>query len=1591
MPNIHDILQELSNAATSNRDKGDKFERLMVEFFRTDPLYADKYSDVWLWGSWPGRDGKSDTGIDIVAQERDAKEFCAIQCKFYDKSHELQKADIDSFFTASGKKPFTSRIIISTTDKWSRHAEDALEKQTIPVTRLRVQDLDASAIDWGQFSLDRPERLRLKPKKVLRPHQKTALAKTLEGLGTSDRGKLIMACGTGKTLTSLKIAEKVVGDGVVLLLAPSISLISQTLKEWTAEAAAPLHCYAVCSDTKVGKHGENEDISVHDLALPATTNAKTLAAHFTQAGPRKGLTVIFSTYQSIKVIHDAQSKGLPDLDLIVCDEAHRTTGVTLAGEDESHFLSVHKAEYIVAKKRLYMTATPRIYSDASRTQARENDAELCSMDDEKLYGKEFYRLGFGECVSKGLLSDYKVLVLAVDEKYVSKTFQRQLADQNNELTLEDAVKIVGCWNGLSKRATDPETAAAIGSDKAPMRRAVAFARTIKDSRKIVDLFNEIVNQYRAGIPSGESFLDCEVKHVDGTFNVLVRNERLDWLREATPRASTVCRILSNARCLSEGVDVPDLDAVMFLNPRDSVVDVVQSVGRVMRKVEGKQYGYIILPVGIPAGTAPEDALQDNKRFKVVWQVLQALRSHDDRFNAMINKLDLNDTTPNNLQVIGIGGGGAEDGNDRPVARQVPLTFPQIEDWREAIYAKIVLKCGDRRYWETWASDVAKIAETHVSRIKGLLASADPKPRKAFKGFLDGLRDNLNPSITEDDAIEMLAQHLITKPVFDALYEGYQFTKHNPVSVSMQKILNILEGQSLEKETAVLDKFYASVRERASGIDNAAGKQKIIYELYEKFFRTAFKRISVRLGIVYTPVEVVDFIVHSVNDALRREFGASLNDKDVHVLDPFSGTGTFMVRLLQSGLIAPEDITYKFKNELHANEIVLLAYYIAAINIEEAYHGIAGGTYEPFEGMVLTDTFQMTETIGTNGELDLVFPENNQRVARQRRQPIRIILGNPPYKVGKESENDDDANLKYPRLDEAIRKSYAEQSRATNKNSLYNSYIRAFRWASDRINQRGIVCFVSNGSFVDGHSSDGFRKCLTQEFNSVYCFNLRGDQRTSGQLSRREGGKIFGSGSRNPISITLLIKNPEKAGEHQLFYHDIGDYLSREEKLKVISDAGTYEKLKWKRIRPNSAGDWINQRNDQFNTFIAVGDKNDKRTTSIFETYSIGVKTNRDPWVYNYSKVQLEKNVTRMIEFFNSQSLAYKLHRDSTPTPKALDEFINNDPRKISWSGSLKSDLDRGRIHAFSANRTVESMYRPFAKQWLYYDQNLNERTYQMPRLFPNGSLNNLIISVTGIGASRDFSALVTDCIPNLHMHDTSQCFALYQYDKPDHSKGNLFGTDGQYHRRDGISDFALNAFRAQYEAKIQKDDIFYYVYGILHSPEYKERFAADLKKMLPRIPFAKSFWTFSKAGRQLAKWHLEYESVEPYSLKEVNSGSRLLPEEQYRVTKMLFGKRNGKSDKTTIIFNSYVTLTEIPESAYEYIVNGNSAIEWIMERYQVSTDRDSGILNDPNEWSDDPMYIFNLLKRIVRVSIESMKIVNGLPALEETVAKAAVK
>jgi len=1599
---IYEVLDELDGQATSKADKGSKLERLMAQFLRTDPVYAEQFSEVWLWQDWPGRGGKHDTGIDIVAVDRLTGGNVAIQCKFFDPNSTISKPDIDTFLSASGKEGFTQRIIVSTTDKWNAHAEDAIQGQQVPVRRIGLADLEASTIDWDAFDWATPEALPLTDKKKLRPHQSKAIEDVCRGLATADRGKLIMACGTGKTFTSLRLAEQLVGaGGSVLFLVPSISLLSQTLREWATEAEVPLASLAVCSDRKATARSKatNEDISAVDLALPSTTNVAVLESRWTQAvGETDSMTVVFATYQSIDVVAQAQSQGgLPAFDLIVCDEAHRTTGTTLAGENESAFVRIHDPAYIRGDKRLYMTATPRIYDDASKAKAGEASAVLASMDNEDLFGEELHRLGFGEAVAQDLLADYKVLVLAVDETAVSRTFQLQLADEGNELRLDDAAKIVGCWNGLAKRGSAEHS---FYADPAPMRRAVAFAGTIKDSKHIESLFAETVRQYAAAHDlddaDGEPVLTCEIQHVDGTFNALERNTRLDWLRADVPDG--VCRILTNARCLSEGVDVPALDAVMFLSPRKSVVDIVQSVGRVMRKAPGKQYGYIILPVGIPAGMTPEQALRDNKRYAAVWEVLQALRAHDERFNAMVNRIELVKQRDDKINVIGVPGpdGRGDNGGDS-TGTQGALGLTFLDEWREAIYAKVVAKVGSRRYWEDWAKDIADIAQRHITRITALLDGGNTTVTAEFDRFLTGLRGNLNDGITRGDAIDMLAQHLITRPVFEALFGGYDFAAHNPVAQTMERMLVALDEHNLDDENHSLEKFYDSVRMRVQGVDTAEGRQKLIVQLYDTFFATAFKKTVDKLGIVYTPVEIVDFILRSADDVLREHFGQGLTDEGVHILDGFVGTGTFITRLLQLGLIEPKDLARKYAHELHANEILLLAYYIAAVNIETTYQDLRGelgdpGDYEPFPGLILTDTFQSWEEDDT---LDTtVFVQNNARLERLKALDIQVIVGNPPWSVGQSSANDGNANEAYPTLDSAIRDTYAARSTATLKNSLYDSYIRAIRWASLRIAKRGVIAFVTNGGWLDSNTADGMRLTLADEFSDIYVFNLRGNRRQGGA----EGRPIWEAFARNrggsiaTVGILVLVRRPEHVGTATIHYRQVGDSTTALEKVREVVDATSVVRMDPSPIIPNRVGDWLSQRRDDFGSFHAIGGKTQP---SIFGVVSGGLKSNRDPWVYNFSTAKVISNVSSMVEFYNGE--VARIAGD--------DSSLNLDPTRFSWDRADRSNLLRARKYVVRSESFRKGSYRPFTHAAVCFDRTLNNTIYRLEELFPVPGLRNWGFTLTGPSSHYAFCLLTADSLPDLHHLDTGQFFARWRYEKVQAEEGMLsldtaYDDDAEvidgYRRIDNITDHALTTFRAAYGDRITKDDIFFYVYGLLHSPDYRETYAADLKKMLPRIPLVTDPWPYVEAGRRLSELHLGYESVDVYPLVGLDDPAPTgdAAYDHFRVEKMTFAKvrdpetKKLVADRSTVVYNSRITLSGIPEEAYRYQLGSRSAIEWIIDRYQVKVDggpKGSGIVNDPNDWSrevGDPRYIIDLLARIVTVSLETMTFVDALPPLD---------
>lgn len=1628
---INDVLNDIRQKATTEKEKGTEFERLMKRWFLTDPRY-ENLEKVWLWEEFPGKGdlGGSDLGIDLVAKD-DTGDYWAIQCKCYAENATIDKAAVDSFLANSSRlflddetmqtRQFSNLIFVSTTrNGWGQNALKATQGLEKPFTRINLFELESSSVNWGKLYKGEEGKKALKSGKQPRAHQLQAMSKAHnhfieEG---NDRGKLIMACGTGKTFTALRIMEEMTDDkSLVLFLVPSIALLGQTLNAWMSDKSEPMRAICVCSDAKATrkmKGEDDDDESVVDLAVPATTNVKSILRQIKVAEREKKRTVIMSTYQSIDVVSDALHQAGKYVDLCICDEAHRTTGVKIKDRDESNFTKVHNDEYIPARKRLYMTATPRLYRESIKIKAKENDDILCSMDDENIYGKEFYRLSFNKAVQSGLLTDYKVLVLTVNERDLPYTVSEKIKKRSQavkkedllkELNFDDATKLIGCINGLSKRIKG-DGGSTVEEDPVKMRRAVAFCQTINptkanpnaSSTQMARYFEEVCQDYREWLnpDDAKEVVKVKAQHIDGSMDANTRNNKIAWLKEETEDPNE-CRVLCNVRCLSEGVDVPALDAVLFMSPRNSEVEVVQSVGRVMRSFgrgtdHEKKYGYIIIPIIVPEDVKPEDALNDNERFKVVWTILNALRSHDEEFNAHVNHINLNKAKSTKVVVGGIprdqytigSGSGNDDGvtlSNNDVARQLELRFGTLQD---GIYARIVEKVGDKMYWTNWAKEVGEIAKKFIDKITKLVKENE-EAKTNFDEFVNGLQKNINPSVDSEQAIEMLAQHMITRPVFDALFKDYEFVHNNAVSHSMQFMIEVLEAEGFDMDVEVLERFYTSVRINIGDIDNLEGKQTIIKNLYEKFFKGAFPKTVDKLGIVYTPVECVDFIIHSVDDILRKEFNTSLTEENVHILDPFTGTGTFITRLLQSGLIRHEDMKRKYLNEIHCNEIVLLAYYIADVNIESVYHDIMKPEkYLQYDGICLTDTFQLNEH-GDNDIFSQLFPENSDRVLKQKKSPVRVIIGNPPYSVGQKSANDNAQNLSYPVLDSRIANTYTKNSNANLSKAAYDSFVKAFRWASDRIAQMkegGIVAFISNGSWIDGNAQDGMRQCLQNEFTSIYVLNLRGNQRTSGELSRKEGGKIFGSGSRTPIAITILVKNPNSNKKKaEIHYHDIGDYLTREQKLDMVKKFRSVNGVDWKTLEPNEKNDWINVRNGVFDTLIrmAPNKKFDSKDNSVFTTYAIGSVSNRDAWVVGFSKERIADNMKQMIDFYNSQ---------------IGQTVLSSDETKISWTRGLKNSNKNNIKMFFDSNMFVKYTYRPFQTQFLYYHKPFIECPGIFSRFIPTENIENMSICVSGVGQQKPFSPFISDKIMDLQVVDKGQCFPLYWYEKNEATQLSLFDTDdndGKYIRHDGITDWILKEAQKRYHTKsITKEMIFYYVYGILHSEDYRTRFAADLKKSLPRIPLVDDvnvFMDFYKAGKKLAELHLNYETIPPCPEVKVY-GDRPLTgtDDDYDYYKVVDKMRfRSKQDKSTILYNGHIMVSDIPDKAYEYIVNGKSAIEWIVERYCVSVDKKSLIKNDCNDWGKEhkkPRYILDLLLSVINVSVQTVDIVKGLPKLK---------
>ncbi len=1063
-------------------------------------------------------------------------------------------------------------------------------------------------------------------------------------------------------------------------------------------------------------------------------------------------------------------------------------------------------------------------------------------------------------------------------------------------------------------------------------------------------------------------IEISIDHIDGTMNCKERLEKLEELNECK---QNTCKVLSNARCLSEGVDVPALDSIVFFDGKSAMVDIIQAVGRVMRKAKNKKKGYIILPIALEESEIKNlNEAVNNTNFKNIWKVLKALRSHDP---SLVDEA----TFREKIKVFGSKDGKKEDDEESqedttqkdPKQTQKTL-FDAIllQDLADAMYNVMPTKLGDRNYWENFAKKTGKIARTLNERLKNIFG----KNPEIFSHFLDSLRSAIHQNIKDDEALDMITSHIITKPIFDALLGE---NSKNPIAKALDKMVAKLSDLGLEGETKDLKGLYESVKTEAAHAKSHKSQQELIKNLYNTFFKEAFKKQSEKLGIVYTPIEVVDFILRATNGLLKKHFNTDFNDKNITIFDPFTGTGSFIARLLskENNLISDEALKEKFLKNLYAFDIVLLSYYIALINITKAAQS-RDGSLKDFKNIALTDSLDYLEEKNNKG----IFPffedlkENKEVKSTMEKQKINVIIANPPYSAGQGSQNDNNQNLSHPKLEKKVTETYGKNSASKSSGkTTRDTLIQSFRMASDVLKDKGVLGFVVNGSFIDSKSADGFRKCVAQEFAHLYVLNLRGNARTSGEKRQKEGEGIFDSGSRATIAIVFFVKD-ESVKNGAIHYYDIGDYLKREDKLNKLAQFENLDFVPFSKITPNAKGDWIDQRDDAFEKLIPLKrDKNkNKNNPSIFDINSNGVVTGRDLWVYNFSSNALMANAQKMIDTYNADLKRFNerfkdAFKQRTKNIKSADRYrhlnsqeITTDKTKISWTRGLKKEFIKNKnLQESSKERVRLALYRPFNKQWLYWDKNLNEEQSQLPKIFPNKTAQNVVIN-TGAGNGKGFSALISDFISDCSLISPNQAYPLYHYD----DLGN---------RSYAISGYAINLFRKHYQDNsITEEEIFYYIYAIFHHKGYLEKYKNSLTKDDPRIALSQDFKELSTLGKELADLHLNYENGEMHQSVEHKTLMNAQMGDYYEVDKM-------KREEDRIIYNQNITITKIPKKAFDYVVNGKSAIDWVIERYKKTIDKDSLIENNPNDYAGG-QYVFELLCRVIKLSVKSVDLIEKI-------------
>ena len=1537
----YDFLKE-----KNHEERGPLFEKGIRDYLLESARYKGHIKDVSLWKDWRYAESR-DLGIDLVA-EGHSGEFWAVQCKFLGTSSTtLRKKHIEPCISASGKTfkykgkrhSFKGMFLVATTDKIGLNANEILKDQIPPCKTILMEDLlTDDSVSWKKGVVK-----GRKNKKGLRGYQQ----KAVDSIQTAfedpesplDRAKLIMACGTGKTFTSLKASEALKAHRI-LYLVPSLALLGQIKKEWIENAEKNQVHLVVSSDKTIKTEEIQEDSSDRFLSgFPSTTDVKEIT-DFLKKAPTEGTVwsnqrVVFSTYHSLEQVCKAQKEDpqIPDFDLVICDEAHRCTGL-----EKKEFSLIFKKEEIRVRKRLFMTATPRIYTKNTQEKGKKRGLSIFSMDDEEAFGKEVFRYGFTEAIEDGNLCDFKVVILT---------------NTRNSKVPKSGTKKAKEVNAISEVFNEPISK--FLKEKG-LKRGLVFMNTIEKSKE----FKEECES------SGES--GFSVDHIDGTMGGARREGILKWLREGNDEI----RLLSHVRCLSEGVDIPKIDACIFGMARKSSVDIVQAVGRAIRKSEGKEYGYVLLPIVVPEGENQSqiDRAFEDSQYNVIWQVLNALRSHNPNLGLEIDQLRFKDRKSERISIW-----DADTGEERYLSNSIDEGCEQahqLDLFTEPLTTKILKKVGDSKYFEHWYENISGLG-TQLKKEINKETCKNEIFRRNIKKLKRLLQENVNKNISHKHLILMLVQHLITEPVFEALFPKETIMEHNAIARLLEDVMNSFSRDKASLRSSLND-FYEAVKKRAQNIHETKEKQEFLNHLYEKFFHTFDSKRAERDGIVYTPQEIVEFMIHMTDQIMEKEFGYGLEKEDVHIIDPFTGTGNFILNTLkylrEEKKVSKETLKRKYLRELHANEISLLPYYIASANIEH-YYNKEEGLKEPFEGLCLVDTFSLYKKKFGAGYLPLEFEyeKNTKRIEKQKNLPLQVFISNPPYNQGQKSENDNNKTIKYEELEKRINQTYVEKcsDKKANKRAFYNSYIKAFRFASDKLEEKGVIAFITNNRFISAGSFSGFRISLEEEFHSIYHFDLKGNCRNSGKEElEKHGGNVFGI--KTGVGITFLVKKPgEKKG---IFLYRVKDYTTKEKKIEEIKNLENLEEIPLEKIEP-LASFWIDHGKEEWKDFIPLrSDENEGK--GIFEFANYGQKTNRDKWVYDFNESSLQDKIELLISTYSKDLEEWRSLPVEERSKKSIDNFVTEDIQKIKWDSKLKKDLRREKELIFKRDNFRRSLQKPFQKAYLYYDDRLINRKSKGFNAFPSEKWDNISIALTD-KSKGDFSCLLTRELPDMSCLKRTRHLPLYIWE------------EGR--KRGNVTDFALSLFQEAYEEiKITKRDVFAYVYAILNSAEYRETYKKNLFRENAKVPLFKKkddFFETIRIGKKLIELHSDYENLPPCKEVRIQEAALIDPDQDpdfYKVKKMKLSK-----DKRALHYNKKITIEDIPEQAYEWKVNGNGAIEELVKAYRVQT-LDNGFIGDPNTWRDGK-YIYELVLSVLTLSVETARLCRQIPKIEGNIKK----